>query len=800
MKLVAFRRSLLGFAIMFALAGAAMTKTLVVPNPVPYLNPLVPSAAAPGSSSFTLSVLGTGFVAGSVVRWNGAALPTSFVSGSKLTATVPGASIASPSIATITVVSPAPGGGTSNTQYFTVENTVAQNYFSSRGITGNCNLTSPVVGGDFNNDGKADIIVASGPNVYVLAGNGDGTFASARGSAGPSNSVITGIHTADINNDGKLDLIVNGKRGTVGLVATMLGNGDGSFQAPVETDYSGIASSSIVVADFNGDGVLDVSLVSASAVQTLLGNSNGSFRTGPSTALSFVGRDGIAAGDFNGDGILDLVITAYDPLSQGYNFAAVLPGVGDGSFGALHQVEGSGTSYVGSITAAVGDFNNDGKLDIATAIQTAGATIQGLVYLSLGNGDGTFTVGTSVPNVSTVTSPLLVGDFNADGVLDLATGGTFYYGQGDGTFPTSNGSAGAPTFVYAEDANGDGLLDVIDETITIQSSRNGTTTLSAVGVELQIAPTPDFKGVVGPLNTALVPGGSESFSVTIEPLYGFTGDVTIGASDLPPGMSVNYSPATVTHANGSSTITLTASATLPLGTYQITLSGNSGTLTHTTTVAVTVNNSIGDFGGAVLPDTQNIAIGTTALFPVTIVPSGGFTGAVVLSVSGLPPGSTATFSQNPVPGGSGTSNLYIATTSSTPQPQVYSPVITATSGTITHSRSVYLAVSPTGENVLGSVTPSQTVSASAGGTASYALNLTTQENTSNADLSLAVSGVPGGATSSFLPPTINTGTGTSTLSVVVPPTTLKPGTYDLLLTFIGSGVVKEATVTLTIVP
>src|ERR1700737_3251575 len=199
----------------------------VTPNPVPELYPITPAATVPGSSAYTLMVRGFGFVGGSTVDWNGVPLVTTYVSSSQLTATVPSANLATPRTATITVVSPAPGGGTSNTQYFVVENSVPQNFFSSRSITGNANLTSPIVGGDFNNDGKFDIIVASGPNVYVLAGNGDGSFASAKGTNGPANSVITGIHVADINGDGKQDLILNGKRGTTGFVATMLGNGDG---------------------------------------------------------------------------------------------------------------------------------------------------------------------------------------------------------------------------------------------------------------------------------------------------------------------------------------------------------------------------------------------------------------------------------------------------------------------------------------------------------------------------------------------------------------------------------------------
>jgi len=794
----------LGRVLLFAMCFPLLTvpsRANSSPNPVPFLNPLLPSAGVPGGSTLTLMVTGTGFVSGSVVDWNGAALTTTFVSNSKLSATVPSADLATPATATITVVSPAPGGGVSNAEYFEIENAVSQNYFSSRSITGNANLTSPVAEGDFNNDGKLDIVVASGPNVYVLKGNGDGTFNSAQGSAGPANSVITGIHVFDVNGDGKLDLIVNGKRGTTGLVATMLGNGDGTFQPPVETDYTGIASSSVVIADFNGDGALDVALVSAGQVQVLLGNGDGSFRNGPTSPLSYVGRDGIAAGDFNGDGKLDLVITAYDPSSQGYNFAGLLLGNGDGSFGALEQVAGSGTSFVGSITAAVGDFNGDGNLDIATAIQTAGSTIQGFIQISLGAGNGTFTVAPSVPNVTSVTTPLLVGDFNDDGNLDLATGGYFYYGQGDGTFPTSNGSSGAPTFVLAGDANGDGLLDVFDETITIQSSGGGLTTLSAVGLELQVPPLPDFKGVVAPLNSILVPGGSVSFTITLTPLYGFSGDVTLGITDLPTGITPSYSPVTVKGGNGTATITLTAASTVALGNYNVTLSGNSGTLTHSTTVPVSVNSSIGDFGGTIQPNIQNIAQGGTAVYPITITPSGGFTGSVVLSVSGLPAGTTASFSQNPINGGSGSSNLTITTSSSTPEPQVSSPTVTAVSGILSHSRSIELGVAPEAELILGSITPTtQSVSASAGGTAVYSLNLQTQNNTSGSDLNLSVSGLPAGATSSFTPASISGGTGTSTLNVVAPAGTVAPGTYNLLVTMTGSGVVAQESLTLTVTP
>lgn len=84
-------------------------------NATPFINlPLVPDAVAPGSSGFTLTLNGTGFVSGSTVYWNGSALPTTFVSASQLTATVSASEVATAGTASITVVSPAAGGGTSS--------------------------------------------------------------------------------------------------------------------------------------------------------------------------------------------------------------------------------------------------------------------------------------------------------------------------------------------------------------------------------------------------------------------------------------------------------------------------------------------------------------------------------------------------------------------------------------------------------------------------------------------------------------------------------------------------------------
>ncbi|HTC61815.1 MAG TPA: FG-GAP-like repeat-containing protein [Candidatus Saccharimonadales bacterium] len=783
-----FCTSILALALAIPVIVAA--RPPITTNPVPFLNPIVPAATVPSGTAYTLTVTGTGFVSGSVVDWNGSPLATTFVSGSKLTATVPAADTSAPGTAAISVINPAPGGGTSNQQTFEVTSAAAQIFWSTRDITGNVPLTSFVVGGDFNKDGKYDIAVAAGASVYVIPGNGDGTFQPAIGSAGPANSMITGLHVYDVNEDGTLDLIITGRKGTTSFVATMIGNGNGTFQSPIETDFSGLPSASAVFGDFSGDGSLDFAFVTATSVQTMVGNGDGTFHTGPSSPINLIGTNAIAAGDFNGDGKLDLVASVYDPFTTGFFEIAVLPGNGDGSFGSPNVVPGSGTSYVGAITAAVGDFNGDGKLDIASAYQTAGPVNEGFVTVSLGNGDGTFQSAYYVPNVNNITTPLLIGDFNGDGKLDLSTGGFFYFGQGDGTFPTSNGSTGAPTFVLAGDFNNDGQMDVVDETVTL----HGSTTLTAIGLELQVSPLPDFKGIVGPLNTVLVPGGTASFTVNLQPLYGFTGDVILGMTNLPNGISPSYNPVTVPGGSGSSTITLTASNGLQLGNYNLTLSGNSGTLTHSTIVPVEVNVSAGDFYGTVSPTTQNIAPGHTTSYQITMFPTGGFNANVTLSVSGLPAGVTASFSQNPVIGGSGPTTLNVTVPLTSPQPQIYSFQITGTSGILTHTTTAYLGVSSSGGDFTGTITPTQTVAA--GGTVTYFVALSPISGGAG-DVGLTVNGLPAGATATFTPLTILGSNGTSTLSVVTAPGTT-PGNYALVISLAGAGVIHLDGVNLTV--
>jgi hypothetical protein len=102
--------------------------------------------------------------------------------------------------------------------------------------------------------------------------------------------------------------------------------------------------------------------------------------------------------------------------------------------------------------------------------------------------------------------------------------------------------------------------------------------------------------------------------------------------------------------------------------------------------------------------------------------------------------------------------------------------------------------------ITGSITPSNSISASAGGTANYVLNLATSNNNASADMTLAVDGLPAGATATFVPATINTGTGTSTLQVTAQAGVLTRGSYSLTVTMTVDGAVGQESVILNLGP
>ena len=320
--------------------------------------------------------------------------------------------------------------------------------------------------GDFNGDGKPDLVVpyyANPGQVAVLLGNGDGTFKSPTIS-GNAGALPDAIAVGDFNGDGKLDIVVaDFGRGYDGSVTLMLGNGDGTFQPGVS--YSaGLNPLAVVVGDFNNDGKLDVAVLdssNASGVANViiyLGNGKGSLTLAPSLTSSEF-PSAIAAGDFNGDGNLDLIVA-----NNRSDNVTVFLGNGNGTFQA-----GKNT-YVGSIQSmAVADVNQDGKLDLI-ASGYGGTSVSVL----LGNGDGTFQSPSIVATDVGIIEGVTIADVNGDGSPDLLIAGgdgsplsatpsmTVLFGNGNGTFQTPVGynvAWGLQQIVVA-DFNGDGNPDV----------------------------------------------------------------------------------------------------------------------------------------------------------------------------------------------------------------------------------------------------------------------------------------------------------------------------------------------------
>jgi probable HAF family extracellular repeat protein len=547
-------------------------------NSIPHIHQaLFPASRIPGSAAFTLTVEGSGFVEGATVNWNGSPVPTTFQNGGKLTATIIAADVAAEGTALVTVTNPTPGGGTSNAQFFPITSPVQTPSFTVSTVTAG---SSPQrnIAADFNGDGIMDLAAADGPNdqVVVMLGNGDGTFQSPvpyTVGKGPST-----LLAADFDNDGKIDIAVGDSDGGIYVLQ---GNGDGSFHVDPILSVAGAGPWDLAVGDFNGDGKLDLACVNqtGNSISIFLGNGDATFHGDgffqPPAAVATNANPGqMTVGDFNGDGILDMAVVNFGGFTG--NTVSVFLGNGNGTF--KPKVDYNTSLAPLSVVAA--DFNGDGKLDLAVA-NSCGTSSPcgrpGLVSILLGNGDGTFATHVDYP-AGSFPYTIVAGDFNGDGKLDVAISDldssqvTILSGAGDGTFPTSTtqGTSGSPVGLLAADFNRDGLMDLaagMGSGISILLQNVQVQTIAS----LSLSPATVLGGnsVTG---TVTLSGPAPSGGVLLDLSSSNTAAATV--------------PGSVTVSAGATSATFTVVSAPVAADTPVTISATSGTSTKTAALTV----------------------------------------------------------------------------------------------------------------------------------------------------------------------------------------------------------------------
>jgi hypothetical protein len=489
--------------------------------------------------------------------------------------------------------------------------------FNTPALAGTGGLPFALAAGDFDNDGRLDAIEvnASDQTVWVLPGNGDGTLQPQKITTLSSPTYPVGVAVADLNKDGNLDAAILTQASTEAYVVVLLGQGDGTFQATQNTYdigpiNSGEASSNIVIADVNNDGVPDILALSNanSTLQVLLGNGDGTFQAAKPYATA-AGPVHLATADLNRDGNIDVIVAA----GPSAGVASVLLGKGDGSFQS-HVDYAVGNSPA-DITA--GDFNGDGKIDVAVS-----NSVDSTVSTLLGNGDGTLKAQQTTA-VSGEPFSIAPSDLNGDGQMDL-------------TVLTDGGSE-----VSA-------LLNTgtVTDTITLSGFNvpgSGTHQVQA-----------NYSG-----DTVYAPSSSSPFGFATGT---YTTTLTLGSSGtpVPAGTSVTLTATLSPHVGaGLSTdgesVSFYINGTTLLGTGSL----SSGTATYTTTTLPTgadqlTANYAGDtyFNAAVSSAfTQTVgAIPVIAWTPSTLtVYNGNTIGAGVLDATSTTPG-TFTYTATPAGG------------------------------------------------------------------------------------------------------------------------------------------------------
>jgi len=508
---------------------------------------------------------------------------------------------------------------------------------------------SSIAVGDFNGDGELDLAVADqncpngitcGPgSVSILLGKGDGTFEpSVDYSTGSTGSGTYSVAVGDFNRDGKLDLVVANQASN--NISVLLGNGDGTFQAAVNYGTgSGTGPTSVAVGDFNGDGKLDLAVANVGCgtpcgnVAVLLGNGDGTFQA----AVNYnAGAQplSIAVGDFNLDGKLDLAVANV----SSYN-VSVLLGNGDGTFQTAANYSTNGDAF----SVVVADLNGDGKPDLIA--------VSGSVTVFLGNGNGTFQRGVNYGAGSDLLS-VAMGDFNDDGRLDLVV---THYGT-DSTLPPTGGGTTVSVLLQTPIVSlSKTNLTFADQLVETSSPPQMVTLSNTSGLTLNISSIavtgtdPNDFSQTNTCGSSVPPQGSCTITVTFTPteIGPRTASVTItdNAADSPQQIALSGTGV----VSGPNATLSPTSLTFPTQLVGTTSPAQSVTLSDYGTATLSISSiSIKGADPGDFAQTNNcgssLAPGASCTMNITFKPKQGGSRTATLSVADNAPGSPQTAS------------------------------------------------------------------------------------------------------------------------------------------------------------
>jgi hypothetical protein len=313
--------------------------------------------------------------------------------------------------------------------------------------------------GDVDGSGSTDLVTANGTagTASVFLNNGNGGFAPGLGSPVAVTGTPGNVAVGDLDGDGRADLVVPAytdmSSNPLRTAAILLSTPTGFVPAPSNPLATGNGSSNAAIADFNGDNKPDLAIVNADdeTLQIYLGDGTGGFT--PAGAPIAVTARYLAIGDFDGDGNVDIAAA----LTQ-HAAVQILLGNGAGGFTPGQQIADASVNDI-----AEADLDGDGDLDLVTS---GGGFSSGSVVPLINDGTGTFTAGTAVPLSASIS--LATGDFNADGKPDVAAVQQFgskvavLLGDGHGGLgtPQTTTISASPFGIVVGDFDGDGRDDI----------------------------------------------------------------------------------------------------------------------------------------------------------------------------------------------------------------------------------------------------------------------------------------------------------------------------------------------------